>query len=104
TPLGKGIGGLLFIGRAQEASLGSGRDVNAAAPQALGDRPVAVLIEVEPDRPGHQPSFLGASAEARKGELWLSFPWRTALPLGCRRRSGRGAHSSMPRRHEHLTG
>jgi hypothetical protein len=53
----QGIGHLLLVGRTDQSSLGRRRHVDAVPAQARGDGRIAMLIEVERDRPGHRPSF-----------------------------------------------
>jgi hypothetical protein len=50
-------GQLLFIRGSSQTCFRRRDDIDAAAPQTLGDRSVAVLIQVEPDRSGHRLSF-----------------------------------------------
>jgi hypothetical protein len=53
-PLCGRVGDLLLVGRAAKANFRGRGHVDAATPQAFGDRPVAILIQVEPDCPRHQ--------------------------------------------------
>lgn len=57
-----GAGLTLILGRARngderaKSSFGRGADIDATASQTLGNSPMAVLIEVKANRPGHWPA------------------------------------------------
>ena len=88
--LSEGIDDVFLIAGVQELSLGRRRYVDALTPQAFGDRSIAILIQMEANRPGHSVAVLS--------RRWTAGPpgasRRTRLPRGCRSRSRRDGRSS----------
>ena len=58
SPKRQGISNLLLIARMQEPDIGRSGDIDATASQTAGNGWMAVLIEVEANRPSHWSSVL----------------------------------------------
>src|SRR5579883_2800397 len=90
--LGNRVSELVLIRSVQEARLGRGGHVDAVQARTDGNAWVAILIQVEADRPWHGVRL--SAAGVLKDRLEPSSRQRSAHRPRCRRRSRRGGRGS----------